>query len=85
MVPQNKFLLKPSSAPRAGIVSERKKPSVWLYLDRCAIARNFPVYRGGESHHDPAYQKSPATGRRHIQGRSLEIRFGVTPVYHGGT
>ena len=66
--------------PRAHLVRELRasaKTECVLYLNRCVTARKFHPYRGGKSHHEPAYRKSVV--RRHIKGRTLEIRFEITP------
>ena len=66
------FLLQPSSAPRAGIVRERKSRVRVISKAVRYCAQNPSVQRRIIASR-PRIQKTPR------QGRTLEILFGVTP------
>ena len=73
------FTATPKRASREN-GSRAQNSSVWLHLNRCVTASKILPCRGGESHHELAHTKSLV--RRHIQGQTLGILFGVPPVRH---
>ena len=58
-----------------GNCSLAQKSSVWLYLNRCVTARKTHPWRGGQSHHDHAHQRTPSQAQH--PGTNLGHPFGV--------
>ena len=59
----------------SGNCSRAQKLSVWLYLSRCVTARKTHPWRGGQSHHDHAHQRTPSQAQH--PGTNLGHPFGV--------